>query len=211
MTHNRHYCARGLCSLAVLLASVIISQESVRAGQVNFEALATGTVYGSGINSPGDVVIIQDGIKVSPENFQTGSFVDFNVATINGPGTDLFSTKHAFMNNINFEFDLSGIAPINSVTIEYHEFGGANNFAVNGGAIIELPSMGNLPMNVAPGVMAMVDADSIHLSGAITSFLIGGQELAIDNIVAVPEPASLLLFGAGIAAGVLRRHTRKSV
>jgi hypothetical protein len=176
------------------------------AGQVNFEALSTGTVYGNGINSPGDVVITQDDIEVSVVNFQAGSFEDFNVATINAPGTDLFASKHAFMNNINFEFDFSGIAPINSVTIDYHEFGGTNNFAVNGGSILELPAMTSLPALVAPGVTATVDSDSITLSGPITSVLIGGQELALDNIVAVPEPASLAILALGMGAAFARRH-----
>ncbi len=192
-------------SLAALVFSVFLGAGAF-AAQVNFETLATGTLFGSGINTPGQVLFSQDGIDVSGVNFQTGSFEDFNLAQINGPGTDLFATKHVFFNNISFEFDLTGVAPINDVTIEYHEFGGVNNFAVNNGPILELPAMTDLPINVAPGVTATVDADSIHLSGTISNFRIGGQELAVDNIVAIPEPTCLALLVAGLGAGLLRRR-----
>lgn len=197
-----------ICAIAAA-AGLLACGSDALGGQVNFEALATGTVYGNGINTPGDVIITQDGINVSAVNFQTGSFEDFNIATINAPGTDFFSTKHAFMNNINFVFDLSGIAPVNSVSIDYRDLGGVSNFAVNGGSIIELPAMANLPANVAPGVTATVDSDSITLSGSITNFLIGGQELAIDNIVAVPEPTCLAFLAMGIGAALTHRRAAK--
>lgn len=191
--------------LAVLVGLTLVSA-AASAAQVNFETLTTGQTFGNATNIPGEVVFTQEGIDVSVETFHTGSFEDMNLATINGPGTDLFATKHVFFDNINFGFDLSGVAPINDVTIEYHEFGGVNNFSVNGGAILELPAMTSMPVNVAPGVTATVDEDSIHLSGPISSFLIGGQELAIDNVVAIPEPTCLILLAAGLGAGIFQRR-----
>lgn len=188
-----------------VIAGLTLASAAAAAAQVNFETLTTGQTFGSATNTPGEVVFTQEGIDVSVETFQFGEFQDMNLATINGPGTDLFATKHVFFDNINFGFDLTGVAPINDVTIEYHEFGGVNNFSVNGGSILELPAMTSMPMNVAPGVTATVDEDSIHLSGPISSFLIGGQELAIDNVVAIPEPTCLVLLAVGLGAGLLRR------
>lgn len=185
---------------------LVFSTCVTNAAQVSFETLVTGQTFGGGSHSPGQLLFTEDGINVTGQTYQTGVFSDFNVATIRAPGTDLFATKHVFFDNINFGFDLSGVGPINSVMIEYHEFGGVNNFSVNGNSILELPAMTSMPMNVAPGVMAMVDEDSIHLTGSITSFLIGGQELAIDNVVAVPEPACLALLVAGTAVGFFRRR-----
>lgn len=198
-----HYRARILkgCVLAVLF-----SAWPVNAGQVDFETLNIGQTFGGATHSVGQLLFTQDGIQVTGQTYQTGAFTDFNLATIRAPGTDMFATKHAWMDNINFNFDLSGLGFINSVSIEYREFGGVNNFSVNGGAVLELPAMTSMPVNVAPGVTATVDNDSIHLSGVVTSFLIGGQELAIDNIIAVPEPTSLILLAAGFGAGVFRRR-----
>ncbi|MDO8629321.1 MAG: PEP-CTERM sorting domain-containing protein, partial [Phycisphaerales bacterium] len=61
---------------------------------------------------------------------------------------------------------------------------------------------------IAPGVTASADSDSITLSGSVSRFLIGGQELAIDNIIAVPEPTCLALLGIG--GLVLLRRVRRS-
>jgi len=174
--------------------------------QVTFESLATGTSYGSANRSPGDFLFAEDGINVTGQTFHFGSFSDFFLATINGPGTDSFATKHVSFNNINFGFDLSGVGPVNSVDIQYQYFGGENNFSVNGGPIIEIDDFTTMSPLVAPGVTATVDSDSIHLSGVVTSFLIGGQELAVDNIVAVPEPTCLLLLAGGLGAAFLRRR-----
>ncbi len=192
----------GLIGLVALHAAGVVALGS----QVNFETLSVGQTFGSPTNSPGTVLFSQDGINVTGQTFHTGTFSDFFRAQINGPGTDSFATKHVAFNNINFGFDLSGVGPVNSVSIDYHEFGGVNNFSVNGGPILELPAMTAIPANVAPGVTATVDSDSILLSGVITSFLIGGQELAVDNVVAVPEPTCLVLLAAGLSAGLLRRR-----
>ena len=66
--------------------------------------------------------------------------------------------------------------------------------------------MTDLPANVAPGVSALVTGDMITLTGVVNRFQIGGQELAIDTIVAVPEPATLGLLGLGAATLMLRRR-----
>lgn len=189
-----------------ILAAVAVVNAPAFGSQVNFETLATGQTFGGGAQVPGGFLFAQEGIQVTGETFRTGTFEDFNLATIRAPGTDSFASKHVFFDNINFGFDLTGVAPVSDVTIEYHEFGGVNNFSVNGGLILELSSMTSMPANVAPGVTASVDADSIHLSGPVSSFLIGGQELAVDNIVAVPEPTCLALLAAGLGAGYIRRR-----
>ena len=203
-SNRRLRTSQRICLMATVLT---VCAAAVEAAQVNFETLAVGQTFGSASHSPGQLLFSQDGINVSGQTYQTGLFSDFNVATIRGPGTDLFATNHVWFDNINFGFDLSGIGPINSVTIEYHEFGGVNNFSVNGGTILELPAMTSMPINVAPGVTATVASDSILLSGIVTSFLLGGQELAVDNVVAVPEPTCLALLVAGVGAGVLRRRS----
>jgi hypothetical protein len=186
--------------------SVLVGSTAI-AAQVNFESRAVGTTYGAGANTPGDPIFQEGGIHVSIENFfhhdgpdpDPNPDPDFNFAVIRPGGTDLFSTRHVSLNNISLGFDLSQLGfAVDEVTIEYQQFGGFDNFLVNSGPlhIIDLPS---LPSNVAPGVTATVDNDSIHLSGSISRLVVGGQELALDNITAVPEPSGLILLGVGAA------------
>jgi len=201
----------------LILAGLSVCVHSTKAAEVNFETLNTGDTFGMGTHNPGETMVVQDGITVRLTNFQLGSFEDFNTVRINGPGTDSFATKHAFLDNIGLEFDLNAIAPITDVFFDYVEGGGDLNFAVNSGPIIELEfetggmlSLENHP-DLPPGITAMVDADSVHLSGAISDFLLAGQELALDNIVAVPEPTCLVLLAVGMGAGIYRRRSTKLI
>jgi hypothetical protein len=196
------------------LAAVLVSYATSLGveAQVNFNSPSppAGTAYGAGSgNSAGQIIpgLGQDGIKVSVENFFAGSFTGLYRAEVHGGGTDNFATKHMYLDNISLGFDLAGVGfPVNQLTIEYHEFGGVDNFSVNGGAVIELPALTSLPVNIAPGVTASADIDSITLSGTVSRFLIGGQELAIDNIIATPEPTCLALVGVGGLALLRRIH-----
>ncbi len=196
--------------VALVLALMVVNCSLARAAQVDFETLATGTPFGDSFGYlPGQIAFTQDGIVVTVETFRTGSFTALHLAQVQDGGLNSFATRHMSLDNINLGFDVSNLGfPVNRVTIEYHEFGGADNFSVNGGALIELPALTSLPINVGSGVTAAVDSSSITLNGAISRFVIGGQELAIDNIIAVPEPATLaLLLGGGIS---LLRRTKRS-
>lgn len=180
--------------------------------EVDFNSLSVGSAFGAGAgNSPGQIIpsLGQAGINVSVENFRAGSYTNLFLAVVHDTGSDMFPTRHMYLDNISLGFDLTGVGfPVNQLTVDYHEFGGVDNFSVNGGAVIELPALTSLPVNIAPGVTASADSDSITLSGSVSRFLIGGQELAIDNIIATPEPTCLALLGVG--GLVLLRRVRKS-
>ncbi len=186
----------GLCLL--FLGNVLDAGVAI----VDFESLAVGTRYGmSEGDSPGGPAFDQNGIAVTLENYHNGSFTGFFRAEVQAGGSNMFATRHLYIDNINIGFDFTGVGfPVNQVSVDYHEFGGVDNFSVNGGPVIEYPSLTDLPTMVVSGVTAAVDADSIVLSGPIARFQIGGQELVIDNIVAVPEPVSLTLLGIGLIA-----------
>jgi hypothetical protein len=50
----------------------------------------------------------------------------------------------------------------------------------------------------------------IYITGGnIQSFTIGGQQLYIDNITTVPEPATIMLLGLG-SLGLLRNRKNKT-
>lgn len=195
--------------LTCLIAGVGLCSGSPAMGAtVDFDGLPSGTRFGANFGHvPGEVVISQDDIDLSVEEFLLGSFVGFIKAEVGGR-FDINNTKPLELDNISVLFDLTGLGfEANFVTLEYEWFGGANNFAVNGQTILELSPLTDLPTDIAPGVTAAVGNGSITLTGVVHSFLIGGQELIIDNITVVPEPATLVLLG--IPAAVLLRRRRR--
>jgi hypothetical protein len=175
------------------------------AATMEFESVPVGTKYGAGFgNLPGQVVLTENGIKMSVEQFFFQQFTGFFQAEVTGPANDHELT----IDNISVLFDLTALPfNVSSLTLQYSELGGEDNFAVNGGSILQLPNITNIPVNVAPGVTALVDGGRITLTGGIDRVLIGGQELSVDTVVAVPEPTSLLLLGTG-GALLLRRLRR---
>ena len=179
------------------------------ASTVEFESVPVGTKYGGDFGHvPGQVVLTEDGIKMSVEQFFLQQFTGFFQAEVIGPADD----HELAIDNLSVMFDLTGAGfKVNSVTLGYVDLGGDNNFAVNGGAILQLAEITDIPMNIAPGVTALVDGDSITLTGEIDRVLIGGQELSIDTIVAIPEPTSLVLLGAGGVLALRRRRRGPAV
>ncbi len=182
---------------------------------MEFESVPLGSRWGGpeqNFYAPGDVVHIENGIEMSVEWFYLNQFSGFFWAEVIGPQND----HQLALDNINVMFDLTNVGfDVTSLTVEYMELGGGNNFAVNGGSIMQLSSLMDLPSNVAGGVtITQFELDpqthrtQITLTGDLDNLLIGGQELIIDSIVAVPEPTSLLLLGAGGALAMLRRRRR---
>jgi hypothetical protein len=186
----------------------------VRAGApavVDFETVPVGTQYGAAAgNFPGQVVLTQNGINMSVENFHLGGFTGFNLAEVGGAYDAFFPTTPLELNNISARFDFAGVGfDVNEVRLDYQEFGGSDNFSVNAGTLFELEALTNIPVNVAPGVTASVLSGEIRLLGNVDSFLIGGQELAIDNIRAIPEPGTALLLLLLSLGSSRRRGTRR--
>ncbi|MEK6677306.1 MAG: PEP-CTERM sorting domain-containing protein [Planctomycetota bacterium] len=178
---------------------------------VDFENVPVGTLFGAAVgNMPGDMVLAQNGIQVSLEPFYLGNFVGFYRAEVGGKYDDYFPSTPLDLNNISVDFDFTRLGyPVGRVTVDYMEFGGSNNLSVNGRSLYELASFDLLPELVAPGVIASVDQGVLMLEGPIDFVRIGGQELAIDNVLAVPEPASVLLMIAGGVVPILCHLRRR--
>lgn len=206
-----------------LLASValIFSGPRSLAATLNFESVPIHTIFGEAAgNEFGDVVLVQDGITMSVEPFFSDDFVAFFRAEI-GRGQEFFPTTPLGLRGIGVRFGFADVGfEVNRVTLEFHEFGGMTNFAVNDSPIRQLATLSDIPLHVAAGVDATVgtvnvdgpvELGLITLTGAIDSVRIGGAEVLIDNIVAVPEPGMMALFGFGAVAvfAGARRRARK--
>lgn len=186
---------------------------------VTFEpdVVPLGTRYGGAFGqTPGETVFTQDGIGMSVERLITGSTSSFVRVEVGGRFASFFDSTPIELDQIAVAFTFTGLAfDVTSVTLEVRDFGGISNFSVNGAAPLQLDALGDIPAIVAPGISATLlpdrdDPQRIQLFSqpgvAIERFLIGGQELALDNVTAVPEPTSLLLLGLATAAVVRSRR-----
>lgn len=197
---------------AALRAAIALGMvaPAVQAVVIDFETIPPGTVFGTpSADQPGDVVLQQGGVNMSVEQFFLGSYTGFVRAIVGGPYDSFFPTTPLGLENIAVRFDFAEVPGfVTSFTLDYQEFGGSNNLAVNDFITFEINDFSDLPANVAPGVTATITSDQIILTGFLQSVRVGGQELAIDNANVVPEPATLLLLGAGGALVIARRARR---
>ncbi|MHC5108432.1 MAG: PEP-CTERM sorting domain-containing protein [Planctomycetota bacterium] len=185
---------------------------------MDFEGPAIGTRYGASAGDlPGDVVLVEDGIQMSVENFTSMSGDFFFDATVGGDYQGFFPTTPLSLNNIDTRFDFTGL-PLDTalVRLEFREFAGTVDFAINDGPKYVLADMVDLPTDLGNGINAVVGISPqyssifvITITGDdINSIQLGGQEFALDRITAhpVPEPTTLILLAAGGLAMVRRRR-----
>ncbi|MFQ5495501.1 MAG: PEP-CTERM sorting domain-containing protein [Phycisphaerae bacterium] len=202
-----------LAGLAVALAAY--GMPEVRAATVTFEPGAFSpnrTRFGSAFGDlPGGIpVLTEDGITMTLERLATGDITDFFLAETGGEFASFFPTTALGLEGMGVRFDFSGLPfDVTLVTLEFQEFGGTKNFAVNDATLFQLASLATLPELVAPGVSAIVADGLITVVGNVNSLRIGGQELAIDNITAVPEPATIVLLGLSAVPLWWRRRARR--
>ena len=197
--------AKEACLIALFVVTTAVAS---RAGTVDFDVLAPGTVFGLGSHAPGDLVHVEDGIRMTVENFTLSSVDYFFFAEVGGPGSQAFATPSLSLDNISVRFDFANVGfAVDQVTFEFADFGGASNFAVNDETLFVIDPFASLPTNVATGVTATVGAGLVTLNGPIQSVLVGGQELVIDTITPVPEPATGLLMTVALLTLWRRRRT----
>jgi len=210
----------GAC-LRLALACVAVACATSRGATVDFESVRPGTQWGveSG-QQPGDTALSEADIMMSLETFQFGpsqtAFFRAEVPDNQGRFAQAFPTQELTLDGIDVLFDFSMLRfDVDFVTLEFIDFGGTSNVSVNGAPIFILDPLSSIPSAVAPGVSASVIGGTrlafVATGTTIDSLLIGGQELVIDNVTAIPEPATFLLLLAGAACLVLRRGALASV
>ena len=200
------------CLVACLAWAITsLSASFAVAETMNFESIPVGTRYGAAFGDiPGSPpVLTEDGIDMTVENFILGSFTGFIRAEVGGQYGAFFPTTPLELDNISVAFDFTSLPfDVTIVTLEFLDFGvvGGTNISANNGTRFSLDTV---PTNIAPGVTASIENDLITMTGSIDRLLIGGQELAIDNVTALPEPTTALLLGLTTGLLALRRRSRR--
>jgi hypothetical protein len=169
---------------------------------VTFEDLTLNDTYNVGdAFTSGGVQITGQEFFWLPNGSTTDGFVE-----VQAGGNAGATGNELWLNNINLDFAFS-VKPT-GLSLQYGEYGGNVNFMINGDQKV-ISNFTELHGTMVGGVMVTVvdtgTVGAIFAMGPINSFSIGGQELAIDNVIAcIPEPATLMLLGLG--ALVLRRR-----
>lgn len=171
---------------------------------VTFDGIAySDTSGGAWGETPGDVIFTENAIPVSVHAFNhpapdPPSFGFFYVrpAFAAAPPLPAFGTgRIGRSNNINLRFDFSALAFVpSSVTFEFRDYGGHENLKVNGSGLF-IGELTGAPSPMGGAVVSSVwtwwpgggfKQGTTTLTGAVGSFVIGGQELFLDNVCANP-------------------------
>jgi len=206
--------------LHIALGTLWLIAPHGQAATIDFESVPVGTVYGiDGPHNPNDTVLVENGIEMSLAEFNLlGEPVDFENAIVGGRYADLFPSTPLELNRISVVFNFAAVGfDVSEVTFDYGNLGGIVNFAVNGGPIVEpdyLTLLPDGPGELAADVTATVLGDTfsgvVTLTGPVAELLVGGEELYIDNVTALPEPTALFLLGLGGAALIHRRGCKST-
>lgn len=178
----------------------------VEPGCVDFESVYPGNEYGNGINSVGEIVLVEHLIPVSVEYFEWNTGGTFGTATVDAAFSGFGTDNIMRTNNINLFFDFAMVGfVVDKVTFEYADMGGHENFSVNGepifvGELKNAPVPPGISINVNTSPMPGGEMGFVELIGEITTMTVGGQEFWLDNICPFP-----------INPGINEPFTRSSV
>jgi hypothetical protein len=152
---------------------------------VEFEDLALGTMYGDGINTPGEVIFTEGAVPVSVEEFfYMGGGSTFGFAEVSN-GSGIGTGQAMQLSNINLLFDFTGYWTLpDLVTFQYADYGGEENLAVNGSSVFIGDMIDAAIPGYSIGVSQLGDIGDVSIGGPVESLLVGGQEFFVDNVCA---------------------------
>jgi hypothetical protein len=185
-------------SILALLAVLLALPAGAQPVCVSFEppAFVLGTTYGAPVGQvSGDLAFVSNGISGFVYKFnQVGGGTTFNRAFINVAPVSFSPGQSLRTNNINLQFDFSGVGfRVKKVTLSYLDLGGYENLAVNGSSVYvgELTSAPATLGGVSVGVTStpvppptLGKMGTVTLKGPVATLRIGGQEFWIDSVCA---------------------------
>ncbi len=176
---------------------------------IEFEDLVLGTVYEH------NDVFTSNGVDILVDTFffSNGDPTDNGFSQVENGGLAGGSGQDMEVNNVNLDFMLP-FDPT-GISLLFGEYGGNVNLSVNG--VLE----NEFDFDLMPGTIGGVDVDvmdlggglgAITLTGDITQFSIGGQELWIDDVLLTPGPGAcaVMVIAAGLVGGRRRRRPAAS-
>jgi len=178
---------------------------------LDFEDLTLGQSYSVGDSfTTSDVLITVEQFQEPEGNWYTDG--DVTVETATGPGNTADGSGNELgVGRVNLSFDFS--TPFNGLELLYGDFGGNLNIEINGDFVnfsnfidIDNTTIGGTSISMFDNNNPGQSSGTLSVVGTIQSFRIGGAELWIDNVVGVPEPATLLLLGLGGLALLRKRR-----
>jgi len=195
------------CMLAVVVASGFMSTAAVGSQYADHEDLVAGTNYVAGdmFTSQGVDAVVSDLVT---STFVTSGFARV-IGGVDNAGLDLTLTNELNVNNVTVTYMFDAV--YTQLSFDFGEFGGVNTFEINGdkrefGDMESFFSSSPIIGGVAFSVVLGGSQGVVTGVGAFNSFSIGGQELFIDNVSAVPTPGAIVLAGMVGVAAVRRRR-----
>jgi hypothetical protein len=158
----------------------------VQPGCVRFELLPFGAFFPVGAN------FAEGPVRIRVQDFQwsNGIWTNLGFSEVENGGLAGGAGQEMEVNNVNLAFDFGG--QLSKLTVNVGEYGGNLNLEVNGAlwnfdnfSALPGPSLGgvNVQATMIPiPLPARGETGSLELSGSIDAFVIGGQELWIDDV-----------------------------
>ncbi|MCA9211587.1 MAG: hypothetical protein KDB27_00860 [Planctomycetales bacterium] len=153
---------------------------------IDFEDLTVGNTYVVGDSFVADNTGFQAKVTGRPFEWSNGVMFAGGQATVESGNSSGATGQDISVNNINLDFNFSA-APVNDLSMQFGEFGGNLNIAINGDFVnfedfqdINGAVIGGTTISVVNGFGQ--DTGVLNVSGSVNQFLVGGQELWIDHI-----------------------------
>jgi hypothetical protein len=205
---------KGIWKIWLVLVVVSLSGGIASATVItlDFEDLTLGQSYNVGDS------FTTSGVVITVEEFQgpEGSWYTYGDVTVEtdiGPGfinTAGGSGNELGVRSVNLYFDFD--TTLSGLELLYGDFGGNLNIELNGDFVnfnnfidIDNTTIGGTTISALDTGTPGHSTGTLSVVGTIQSFKIGGAELWVDNVVALPEPGTVLLLGFGGLALLRRR------
>jgi hypothetical protein len=176
-------------SLVITLGLTILSQPLAQQAAVcvDFESpVALGTQTGL----TGTQFLTQNGVDVWSDQFKlSNGAYSYNSARIVAANAKFGRSQMVSINNINLQFDFSGLqASRKGISLKFADYGGGNNLSINGsrffvGRFAQIPKqLGGVAIALQTVKFSGGYTAILTLKGVVQNMVIGGQEFFLDDV-----------------------------